>query len=102
MLLKKLRVSVNFCSLPLCADKEESRAYRRRSATPVSIPATKTAHISKKTLPSPLVTKLVTLREPIPEDQQQELFKWMLEEKKKIKPKDPEEKKRIDEEKAIL
>ena len=42
------------------------------------------------------------LWEPIPEDQQRELFKWLLEEKRKIKPKDPEEKKRIDEEKAIL
>ncbi|XP_055828315.1 uncharacterized protein LOC129896438 [Solanum dulcamara] len=44
----------------------------------------------------------VTVREPIPENQQRELFKWMLEEKRKVKPKDQEEKKRIDEEKAIL
>ena len=71
-------------------------------ATPVSIPATKTAPIVEKTLHSPSVTKLVKLREPIPENQQRELFKWMLEEKRKIKPKDPEEKKCIDEEKAIL
>ena len=42
------------------------------------------------------------LQETISEDQQCELFKWMLEEKRKIKPKDPEEKKRIDEDKAIL
>uniref|UniRef100_A0A2P2QSI8 Uncharacterized protein LOC105637874 isoform X2 n=1 Tax=Rhizophora mucronata TaxID=61149 RepID=A0A2P2QSI8_RHIMU len=41
-------------------------------------------------------------KEPIPEDQQRELFKWILEEKRKLKLKDPEEKKRIDEEKAIL
>ena len=33
---------------------------------------------------------------------QRKLFKWMLEEKMKIKPKDPDEKKHIDEEKAIL
>ncbi|XP_074294929.1 uncharacterized protein LOC141622809 isoform X2 [Silene latifolia] len=39
---------------------------------------------------------------PIPEQQQRELFKWMLEEKRKIKTNDPVEKKRIDEEKAIL
>ena len=38
----------------------------------------------------------VKLRESILEDQQRELFKWMLEEKRKIKPKDPEEKKCID------
>ena len=71
-------------------------------ATPVSIPATKTAPIVEKTLRSPSITKPVKLQEPISEDQQCELFKWMLEGKRKIKPKDLEEKKRIDEDKAIL
>lgn len=42
------------------------------------------------------------IRQPVTEDQQRELFHWMLEEKRKIKPKDSEEKRRIDEEKAIL
>ncbi|KAL3840819.1 hypothetical protein ACJIZ3_025410 [Penstemon smallii] len=41
-------------------------------------------------------------RAPIPEDQQRELFKWILEEKRKVKPKDAEDKKRIDEEKAFI
>ncbi|XP_010416972.1 PREDICTED: uncharacterized protein LOC109124854 isoform X2 [Camelina sativa] len=41
-------------------------------------------------------------RKPIPEDEQKELFKWILEEKRKMEPKDRTEKKRIDEEKAIL
>ncbi|AEC06892.1 transmembrane protein [Arabidopsis thaliana] len=41
-------------------------------------------------------------RKPIPEDEQKELFKWILEEKRKIEPKDRKEKKQIDEEKAIL
>ena len=50
-------------------------------ATPVSIPATKTAPIVEKTLHSPYITKPVKLQEPISEDQQCELFKWMLEEK---------------------
>lgn len=45
---------------------------------------------------------VVKAREPIPEKQQSELFKWMLEEKRKVKPQNAEEKKRIDEEKAIL
>ncbi|KAF5793385.1 hypothetical protein HanRHA438_Chr09g0428981 [Helianthus annuus] len=40
--------------------------------------------------------------EPIPMDQQRELLKWMLEEKRKVKTKDPQEKKKIDEEKALL
>lgn len=33
---------------------------------------------------------------------QRKLFKWMVEEKMKIKPNDPDEKKRIDEERAIF
>ncbi|CAF2050166.1 hypothetical protein HID58_036289 [Brassica napus] len=41
-------------------------------------------------------------RKPIPEDEQRELFKWILEEKRKTEPKDREDKKRIDEEKAVL
>ncbi|ESQ50491.1 hypothetical protein EUTSA_v10022851mg [Eutrema salsugineum] len=41
-------------------------------------------------------------RKPIPEDEQRELFKWILEEKRKMEPKDRKEKKKIDEEKAIL
>lgn len=38
----------------------------------------------------------------IPDEQQREIFKWMLEEKRKLRPKDPLERKQIDEEKAIL
>ncbi|KAI3727320.1 hypothetical protein L1987_67133 [Smallanthus sonchifolius] len=39
---------------------------------------------------------------PIPVDQQRELLKWILEEKRKVKTKDPQEKKQNDEEKALL
>ncbi|KAK4349864.1 hypothetical protein RND71_029177 [Anisodus tanguticus] len=52
------------------------------------------------TAPPPL--QPVIVHEPIPENQQRELFKWMLEEKRRVKPKDQEEKTRIDEEKAVL
>lgn len=38
----------------------------------------------------------------LPVNQQRELFNWLLEEKRKLMPKDLEEKKRIDEDKAIL
>ncbi|KAL0885498.1 hypothetical protein Bca101_009481 [Brassica carinata] len=41
-------------------------------------------------------------RKPIPEDEQRELFKWILEEKRKMEPKDRKDKRRIDEEKAVL
>lgn len=52
--------------------------------------------------PAPVLPRPMKVPDPIPEDQQRELFKWLLEEKRKVKPKSPEEKKRIDEEKAIL
>ena len=57
---------------------------------------------SEKALSPPPIIEHVMLRDPLPENQQRELFKWLLEEKRKVKPKDSEEKKRIDEEKAIL
>ena len=82
--------------------KKKDEHRKEEGATPVSISPAKTAPVAEKTLHTPFVTKPVKLREPIPEDRQCELFKWILEEKRKIKPKDPEEKKRIDEEKAIL
>lgn len=44
----------------------------------------------------------VKFLQPIPEEQQRELFKWMLHEKRKNKPKDTEEKRRIDQEKVVL
>ncbi|CAH1425468.1 unnamed protein product [Lactuca virosa] len=67
------------------------------ASTPTSLVST--ASVSD---PLPAVMELVKPREPIPLNQQLELFKWILEEKRKVKTKDPEEKKRIDEEKAIL
>ncbi|KAJ0006756.1 hypothetical protein Pint_28858 [Pistacia integerrima] len=66
-------------------------------STPASTTAATAAVITEKP-----VSEFVKLREPIPVDQQRELFKWILEERRKVKPKDPEEKKHIDEEKAIL
>ncbi|OMO67309.1 hypothetical protein CCACVL1_20624 [Corchorus capsularis] len=53
-------------------------------------------------LPLPVVAQPPKVLEPIPEDQQREIFQWILEEKRKVKPKDREERKRIDEEKALL
>ncbi|KAG6407997.1 hypothetical protein SASPL_130999 [Salvia splendens] len=51
---------------------------------------------------TPHVERPVPVRPPVPEDQQREIFKWILEEKRKVKPQNRQEKKRIDEEKAIL
>ncbi|KAK6911899.1 hypothetical protein RJ641_023992 [Dillenia turbinata] len=71
-------------------------------STPVSTKTVTTTPVEEKPLPAAPIAEPVKPREPIPENQQRELFKWLLEEKRKVKPKDPEEKKRIDEEKAIL
>jgi hypothetical protein len=45
---------------------------------------------------------VVTTTQQIPKEEQRQLFKWILDEKRKIKTSDPLEKKRIDEEKALL
>ncbi|GMI93732.1 hypothetical protein like AT1G55160 [Hibiscus trionum] len=71
------------------------------SSPPVST-TTVTTQVTEHPLPAPPTTDHLKLREPIPESQQRELFKYILEEKRKVRPKDPEEKKRLDEEKAIL
>ncbi|CAN6989480.1 unnamed protein product [Brassica oleracea var. botrytis] len=65
----------------------------------VAAPVTIENPVSSAVVAEPVVVKA---REPIPEKQQRELFMWMLEEKRKVKPQNAEEKKRIDEEKAIL
>ncbi|OVA08442.1 hypothetical protein BVC80_209g177 [Macleaya cordata] len=73
-------------------------------STPV---ASTTAPIPEQLITEPVkvpkpTPELVKVQKSIPVDQQRELYKWMLEEKRKIKPKNPEEKKKVDEEKAIL
>ncbi|KAI8565410.1 hypothetical protein RHMOL_Rhmol03G0257000 [Rhododendron molle] len=78
---------------------ENRKARAKEPSTPVATTATS---VPEEPLPSPPIIEPVKVREPIPEDQQRELFKWILEEKRKVKPKDREEKKRIDEEKALL
>uniref|UniRef100_A0A803LD75 Uncharacterized protein n=1 Tax=Chenopodium quinoa TaxID=63459 RepID=A0A803LD75_CHEQI len=78
---------------------EEETTDATPTPTPSTSSATPTTAAVTASLPAAQATRV---REPIPEQQQRELFKWMLEEKRKIKTNDPEEKKRIDEEKAIL
>ncbi|KAJ7955883.1 Beta-mannosyltransferase [Quillaja saponaria] len=80
------------------------KAENSKAAVKVpSVPSTtSTTSIFEEELLPPPVTMPMKVRDPIPEEQQRELFKWMLEEKRKIKTKDPVEKKKIDEEKAIL
>ncbi|GLT58327.1 hypothetical protein SLA2020_312280 [Shorea laevis] len=83
-------------------DITEEDAIKSVPSTPVSTTAVTTTPAAEKHLPTPSTVAPTKLPEPIPESQQRELFKWILEEKRKIKPTDPEAKKRLDEEKALL
>lgn len=80
----------------------EEDVAREVGSSPVSTPTVTAPPVTDMPLPAPSLTQHVKLPEPIPESQQRELFKHILEEKRKVKPKDPEEKKCLDEEKAIL
>lgn len=74
---------------------------KETSAVPGASVSTAVGEKEKEVATPPTLLPVIA-REPIPENQQRELFKWMLEEKRRVKPKDKEEKKRIDEEKTIL
>lgn len=83
--------------------KNKDTAGEDQDASLISVKDTNTtAHVAETPVSLPPVANPVIKREPIPEDQQRQLFKWILEEKRKVKPKDAEEKRRIDEEKALL
>lgn len=83
---------------------EETTSSTSLSTTPASATATVTATAASSITEQPITPPTVEPipRAPIPEDQQRELLKWILEEKRKTKPRDAEERKHIDEEKAIL
>lgn len=75
--------------------KKQDEHVADEEAAPDSAKITKiAAPVVEESLARPAIVEPVKVREPIPVDQQRELFKWILEEKRKIKPKDREEKKR--------
>ncbi|KAG2625317.1 uncharacterized protein LOC120700441 [Panicum virgatum] len=73
------------------------RTYQKDSATNPS-----TASTSSAGKPAEPVTVPRKELPPIPEDEQHQLYKWILEEKRKVKPHNAAEKKKLDEEKALL
>ncbi|TKW25511.1 hypothetical protein SEVIR_3G123900v4 [Setaria viridis] len=77
------------------------RTYRKDSGKD---PATDPATVSTSSAGKPAEPVNVPRKElpPIPQDEQRHLYKWMLEEKRKIKPRNAAEKKKLDEEKALL
>ena len=78
------------------------RSYKKDSGKKDSTtdPATASAATAGKSAEPVSVPRKELL--PIPEDDQRKLYKWMLEEKRKIKPRNAAEKKKLDEEKALL
>lgn len=77
-------------------DRGDAKTGLEESKAAVKDPFAPTATIPfvEEPLIPIVATKPVKVQKPIPEDQQRELFKWILEEKRKIKPKNPEEKKK--------
>ncbi|KAH9604314.1 hypothetical protein KSS87_012042 [Heliosperma pusillum] len=74
-----------------------------KSPLPASAPPPTVESLEETEIaPSTAIADLVKVREPVPEEYQRELFKWMLDEKRKIKPRNKDDKRLIDEEKAIL
>lgn len=82
--------------------KERVKEKTESKAEVVSTPTETSTPPVEEPAFEPPVTRPVIVRQPIPEDRQRELFEWMLEEKRKIKPTNRQEKKQMDEEKAIL
>ncbi|KAK1434203.1 hypothetical protein QVD17_11122 [Tagetes erecta] len=82
---------------------KEEKTEVDKPATAVSsiVPSTETstASVGHTSTSPPAIREAV---KPIPMEQQRELLKWILEEKRKVKTKDPQEKKQNDEEKALL
>nr|XP_018627182.1 uncharacterized protein LOC104099090 isoform X2 [Nicotiana tomentosiformis]XP_033512810.1 uncharacterized protein LOC104099090 isoform X2 [Nicotiana tomentosiformis] len=83
-----------------------AKKERKANISPPVIPAETTT----PTPPAPQnfepiftpIPEPVKVPEPLSVDQQRSVFEWMLEEKRKVKPQNREEKKRINEEKALL
>ena len=86
-------------SLQALLDLCEVAGFSRTEVTGVTSSPTSTAAVNNVPTSPPAASEPV---KQIPVDQQIELFKWILEEKRKVKTKDPQEKKKIDEEKALL
>ncbi|RDY09501.1 hypothetical protein CR513_06121 [Mucuna pruriens] len=96
-----LAVNLGVGAYLFMGSKKKDTGEEEQDATPVSTKDS-TAHVVETTVSSPPIANPVIKRDPIPENQQRELLKWILEEKRKIKPKDAGEKHKIDEEKALL
>ena len=80
---------------------KDSPAKTADSASATATASTSSAAAAAESTDPPVATPAKVLP-PIPEDEQRRVYKWMLEEKRKVKPRDAAEKKRLDDDKALL
>ncbi|KAL6610660.1 hypothetical protein ACP70R_040629 [Stipagrostis hirtigluma subsp. patula] len=78
------------------------RTYQKDSGKKDAAPTASTSSAATAEKPAEPIAAPRKVLPPIPEDEQRQLYKWMLEEKRKIKPQNAAEKKKLDEEKALL
>ncbi|XP_020599001.1 uncharacterized protein LOC110038484 isoform X1 [Phalaenopsis equestris] len=93
-------VAVGVYVLLRTSKKEENQNDQKNGEVASAPAATANVTVSEQTKPESAVP--IKVLPPIPEQEQRELFKWVLEEKRKLKPQNASEKKKIDEEKALL
>jgi hypothetical protein len=77
---------------------QEKKNAQTTAAAALSSPASTSAK-APDPAPAPAPESVLP---PLSEDEQWNLYKWILEEERKIKPRNATEKKKIDEEKALL
>ncbi|KAL6615444.1 hypothetical protein ACP70R_037714 [Stipagrostis hirtigluma subsp. patula] len=80
-------------------DQDKKNAAAAAAAAAAEALSSPTSATAKAEDPVPPPKRV---RPPISEDEQRQLYKWMLEEKRKIKPRNAAEKSKINEEKALL
>nr|XP_043616629.1 uncharacterized protein LOC122588558 [Erigeron canadensis] len=98
-ILPLLAVNISIGAYLYMKTNKEKTEEEGPAAAVTSTPTSTAITTAVTSTPPPAIQEPV---KPIPIDQQRELFKWILEEKRKVKTKDPQEKKKIDEEKALL
>ncbi|CAO2179481.1 unnamed protein product [Urochloa humidicola] len=86
-------------------DQEKKNAEAAAAAAAVAALSSPASPTAKAADPAPAPTPAPAPKKVLPslsEDEQRQVYKWMLEEKRKIKPRDAAEKNKINEEKALL
>ncbi|XP_044356891.1 uncharacterized protein [Triticum aestivum] len=80
-------------------DQDKKNAETAAAAAAAAALSAPPAAVAKPAEPAPPPKRVLP---PLSEDEQRQVYKWMLEEKRKSKPRDAAEKNKINEEKALL